>query len=104
MQPATARSVPPGRVRRTESDAGISYRSLTDEQLITERARLQIQLDDLTMNPGSSPVISQVLANMEQEIERMTGELWQRSRSRHPSSGMGILRRFRSMSWPTNTG
>jgi len=75
-----------------------------DEQLISERDPLEIQLEDLTLNPESSPVISQILVNMEQEIERMTDELRQRARSRHPSSGMSILRRFRSMSWPPKAG
>jgi hypothetical protein len=72
----------------------------TDEQLIIERRRLTDQLDGLTMNPGSSPVASQILVNMEREIERMTDELRQRALSLHPSSGMSALRRFRSMSWP----
>jgi hypothetical protein len=56
------------------------------------------------MNPGSSPLVSQILANMEQEIEHMTDELRQRARSLHPSSGVSLLRRFRSMSWPTQAG
>ncbi len=102
MQPATARRTPQAEDRRTSVDADISYRLFTDDQLIIERRRLRLQLDELTLNPGSSPVVSQILVNMEQEIEHMTDELRQRAISRHPSSGMNILRRFRSMSWPTD--
>ena len=89
---------------RTNTDAGVSYRLFTDEQLIVERGRLRDQLGELTMNPGSSPVASQILANMEQEIEHMTDELRQRALALHPSSGMSLLRRFRSMSWPPQAG
>ena len=88
--------------RRINTDSGISYRLFTDEQLIVERGRLRDQLEELTMNPGSSPVASQILVNMDREIERMTDELGQRARSLHPSSGMSALRRFRSMAWPTD--
>ncbi len=102
MQPAMAKRAQPLEERRTSADTGISYRLFTDDQLIIERRRLKLQLDELTMNPGSSPVVSQILVNMEQEIEHMTDELGQRAISRHPSSGMSILRRFRSMSWPTD--
>jgi hypothetical protein len=91
--------------RRTGTDSDVSYRLFTDEQLIIERRRLVNQLDELTMNPGSSPVASQILVNMEREIERMTDELRQRALSQHPSSGgMSVLRRFRSMSWPSHAG
>jgi hypothetical protein len=89
--------------RRTGTDSEASYRLLTDEELIVERGRLRDQLDELTMNPGSSPVASQMLVNMELEIENMTDELRQRASSLHPSSGMSLLRRFRSMSWPTHS-
>ena len=82
----------------TSTGEVISYELLTDEQLIVERDRLRQQLNSLTMNPGSSPIISQILVNMEQEIERMTDELRQRAISLHPSSGISILRRFRSIS------
>src|ERR1700722_15389898 len=91
------------RSRRTGTDSEVNYRLFTDEQLTVERRRLRDQLDELTMNPGSSPVASQILANMEQEIESMTDELGQRARSLHPSSGMSLLRRFRSMSWPSHS-
>lgn len=57
-----------------------------DEQLIAERDRLRIQSDELTMHPGASPGVSQVLVSIEQEIERITDELRQRARSRHPSA------------------
>ena len=102
MQPTTARRTPAAEERRAGVDAGIGYRLFTDDQLIIERRRLRLQLDELTLNPGSSPVVSQILVNMEQEIERMTDELRQRAISRHPAPGMSILRRFRSMSWPTD--
>ena len=92
------------RSRRTGTDSDVNYRLFTDEQLIVERGRLRDQLEELTMNPGSSPVASQILANMEQEVERMTDELRQRALSLHPSSGMSLLRRFRSMSWPSQAG
>ncbi len=48
-------------------------------------------------------MVSQNLANMEQEIEHMTDALRKRALTLHPSSGMSLLRRFRSMSWPTHS-
>jgi hypothetical protein len=85
-------------------DNEISYRLFTNEQLIVERRRLRDQLDELTINPGKSGVVTQTLVNMEHELDRMTDELRQRAISRHPSSGMSVLRRFRSMSWPSDAG
>ncbi len=79
----------------TSASGATSHHWLTDEQMLIERDRLRSQLDELTMNPGSSPTTSQVLVNMERAIERMTDELRQRAISRHPSSGgLRILRRF----------
>jgi hypothetical protein len=63
-----------------------SYASLSDLELILERDRLREQLDDLTVNPGSSPVVGQMLVNIDHQIDRMTDELTRRALSRHPSS------------------
>jgi hypothetical protein len=104
MQPGTATWMPPREDRLANTDGVISYSLITDGQLVSERDRLRDRLDELTLNPGSSPVISQILVNMEQEIERMTDELRQRAISWHPSPGMSMLRRFRSMSWPVHAG
>ena len=102
MQPTTTTWTPPDRWKSTEE--GITYGLLTDQQLVTERARLRVRLDDLTMSPGSSPAVSQILVNIEQEIERITDDLRRRAISRHRSTGMSILRSFQSMSWPSNVG
>jgi hypothetical protein len=74
------------------------YASLSDLDLILERDRLREQLDDLTINPGSSPVVSQTLIDIDQQIDRMTDELTRRALSRHPSSsGPNTRRRYRSL-------
>ena len=105
MQPGTATWTPPREDRLTNTSGVISSSLIGDEQLVSERDHLRDRLDELTKNPGSSPVASQILVNMEREIERMTDELRQRALSRHPSSGgMSVLRRFRSMSWPSHAG
>jgi hypothetical protein len=78
-----------------------SYPLLTDDQLIIERDRLRDQLEELTVNPGSSPVVCQLLVNIEHEIEHMMDELLQRARSRHPSSGgLGSRQRLRPVLLP----
>jgi hypothetical protein len=64
-----------------------NYPLLTDDQLLIERDRLRDYLEALTVNPGSSPAVCQLLVNIEHEIEHMMDELLQRARSRHPSSG-----------------
>jgi hypothetical protein len=70
---------------------------LSDEQLINERDRLRKQLDELTDNPGSAPVVGQMLVNMDQRIDRMTDELTRRALSRTPSSADPSTRlRYRS--------
>lgn len=102
-QPATPIRTGRAGYPRTNTDEGVSYGLFTDEQLIVERRRLRGQLEELTRNPGSSSVVSQSLANMEQEIEHMTDALRKRALTLHPSSGMSLLRRFRSMSWPTHS-
>ena len=104
MLPVTATWTPPRDDRLADTGDVISYSLFADEQLINERDRLRVQLEELTMNPGSSPVASQILVNMEQEIEHMTDELRQRALSLHPSSGISLLRRFRSMPWPPLVG
>jgi hypothetical protein len=63
-----------------------NHTQLSDEQLISERDRLRSQLDELTENPGSSPVVGQMLVNIDQKIDRMTDELTRRALSRNPSS------------------
>jgi hypothetical protein len=102
-QPDVPTGAQRARTRRTGTDTDVNYRLFTDEQLIVERRRLRDKLDELTVNPRNPPVTSQMLANMEQEMERMTDELGQRAQSLHPSSGMSLMRRFRSMSWPTHS-
>jgi hypothetical protein len=102
-QPDIPSGAPRAISRRTGTDSDVNYRLFTDEQLIVDRRRLRDQLDELTMNPGTPPVASQTLVDMEQEIECMTDEINRRARSLHPSSGMSLLRRFRSMSWPTHS-
>jgi len=63
-----------------------TYAPYTDEQLLADRTRLRDQSDELAANPGRSPGVAQLLASIEQEIERISEELLQRARSRHPSS------------------
>jgi len=104
MQPAPATWTPSSGDGLVDASAVISYDLFTDEQLISERDRLRNQLDELTINPGSSPVISQILVNMAQKIERMTDDLRQRAISRHRPPGMSRFRRLRSTSWPPQAG
>ncbi len=63
-----------------------TYALYSDEQLLADRGRLRDQLDELTAHPGQTPGVAQLLVSIEQEIERITDELLQRARSRHPSS------------------
>lgn len=81
-------------------DVGIDYTMIDDEQLIIDRDRQRRQLDELTVNPGSSPAIGQLLSNIEREVERMTDELIQRALSRHPASRT-VLGRLRSIRAPS---
>jgi hypothetical protein len=77
------------------------YPLLTDDQLIIERDRLRDQLEHLTVNPGGSPAVCQLLVNIEHEIEHMMDELLQRARSRHPSSGgLGSRQRLQPVLLP----
>ena len=62
------------------------YALHADDQLIAERDRLRTQSDELTAQPGGTPGVSQLLVSIEQEIDRITDELMQRARSRHPSA------------------
>jgi hypothetical protein len=78
-------------------DQGANHTLLSDEQLIGERDRLRNQLDELTDNPGSSPVVGQMLVNIDQQIDRMTDELTRRALSRSPSPvDPGTRLRYRS--------
>ena len=69
----------------TSSEDG-GYLLVTDVQLMVERDRQRVQLDRLTMSPGTSPAIGQVFASIEQEIERINDELIRRVLSRNPWS------------------
>ena len=62
------------------------YTSLSDLELILERDRLREQLEVLTVDPARSPAVCQMLANIDQQIDRMTDELTGRALSRHPTS------------------
>lgn len=104
MQPVTAIWAPPGDDHPANTTGVISYRLFTDKQLISERTRLRARLEDLTMNPGSSPAVGQVLVNMERDLERMTDEVGRRSIARHPSLGGRILRSFWSTAHVPNAG
>jgi hypothetical protein len=93
---ATPESPTPATKPATNDEA--SYTSLSDLELILERDRLREQLDDLTDNPGSSPVVSHLLVNIDEQIDRMTEELTRRALSRHPSSsGPNSRQRYRSL-------
>jgi len=77
----------PAAALRLASIEGVPDHALqTDDQLIAERDRLRNQSDELTMHPEGSPGVSQLLVSIEQEIERITDELIERARSRHPSA------------------
>jgi hypothetical protein len=77
----------PAAALRLASIEGVpDYALHADDQLIAERDRLRNQSDDLTMHPGGTPGVSQLLVTIEQEIERITDELILRARSRHPSA------------------
>ena len=72
--------------------------SLSDLELILERDRLREQLEELTVNPARSPAVCQLLANIDQQIDRMTDELTGRALSRHPTSpGPNSRRHYRSL-------
>jgi len=62
------------------------YALLAEDQLLAERDRLRIQSDELTTHPAASPGVSQRLVSIEEQIERISDELLQRARSRHPSA------------------
>ncbi len=62
------------------------YTAYTDDELIIERDRQRKRLDELTLQPGTSPSIVQLLVGIEGEVERMTDELMRRARARHPAS------------------
>jgi hypothetical protein len=80
-------------------DVGTDYTMIDDEQLIIERARQRRRLDELTVDPGSSPAVVQLLAGIERDVERMTDQLIQRALSRRPASRSvrGRLRTMRSL-------
>ncbi len=87
---------------RVDADGVTDYTFFTDEQLFAERDRQQSQLDELNMHSGDSPAVRQLRAGIDREVARMTDELKQRARSRHPSSrtGSGRIKTLRSLSWP----
>jgi hypothetical protein len=91
-----------GEPLQVEADDDTDYTLFSDEQLDRERDRQQAQLDDLKRHSGNSAAVNQLRSSIEREVERMTGELRRRARSRHPSSrGLGArLRPLRSLSWP----
>ncbi len=70
----------------TGSPDGSVYRGLTDAQLLDERDRQRIQLDELARHPGGSPAISELRTSIGREVEQMTDELHRRARSRHPAA------------------
>lgn len=83
----------------------MSYILFTEEQLIGERDRLMDQLNELTLHPGNSTAVNQLLLSIDREIEHITVELMRRARTRHPSAGSLSSRlRFRSQAWPPQTG
>jgi hypothetical protein len=87
---------------RIETDGVIDYTYFSDEQLLLERDRQRAQLDELVLHSGSSGAVEDLRASIDREVDRMTDELRQRARSRHPSSRsmVGRIRPIRSLSWP----
>jgi hypothetical protein len=76
----------------------VDYTSLSDLELILERDRLREQLEELTVNPARSPAVCQLLADIDQQIDRVTDELTRRALSRHPTSpGPNSRRHYRSL-------
>lgn len=88
------------------TDASVDYSDVSDEYLLDERDRQQRQLDELTLHSYHSDAVDHLRQSIEREVQRMTGELRRRARSRHPSSrGMADrLRPLRSLSWPPHAG
>jgi hypothetical protein len=84
------------------TDEVIDYTYFSDEQLLAERDRQRTQLDELIVHSGRSDVVDHLRASIEREVERMSGELRARARSRHPSSRSLTerLRPIRSLTWP----
>jgi hypothetical protein len=80
----------------------IDYTYFSDEQLLLERDRQRSQLDELVLHSGSSGAVEDLRASIDREVERMTDELRQRARSRHPSSRSMVsrIRPLRSLTWP----
>jgi len=58
-----------------------NFSQLSDDQLIIERDRQRRRLDELTVNPGSSPAVCSLLVSIDHDVERMTEELIRRARS-----------------------
>jgi hypothetical protein len=79
----------------TGEEAYDDYTSLSDLELILRRDHLRVQLDELTVDPGASPVTNQLLVNIDEQIDRMTDELTRRALSRHPASPGPARQRYR---------
>jgi hypothetical protein len=87
----------PTSVTEAEEHDEFSYTSLSDLGLILERDRLRTQLDELTVSPENSPVASQMLIDIDKQIDRITDELTHRALSRHPAfHGPNTRQRYRS--------
>ncbi len=86
VPPRESNPSPTAALRLTTIEGVPGYALHADDQLIAERDRLRTQSDELTMHSAGSPGVSQLLVGIEQEIERITDELLQRARSRHPST------------------
>ncbi len=85
VPPRESNPSPTAPLRLTTIHGVPDYALLAEDQLIAERDRLRIQSDELTMHRAASPGVSQRLVTIEEEIERISDELLQRARSRHPS-------------------
>ena len=86
VPPRESKPSPTAALRLATIEGVPGYALYADDQLTAERDRLRIQSDELTMQSAGSPGVSQILVGIEQEIDRITDELLQRARSRHPSA------------------
>ena len=68
------------------AQATLDYSRYGDDQLMAERERRQRQLDELTHHGAGEAATCSLMVSLDDEIERITGELIRRARSRHPSS------------------
>jgi hypothetical protein len=100
VSPGPVRSAIPGlptSVTEAAPDDDFNVTPLSDLELILERDRLRTQLDELTVNEGTTPVTSQMLVNIDKQIDRITDELTHRALSRHPAfTGPTTRQRYRS--------